>query len=42
MKSLIKIMQNQLVMQSNYGDMINKPLNFQERDWGESKEEKLP
>lgn len=32
MKNSIKIMQNQLVMQNNYGDMINKPLKFQERD----------
>lgn len=29
MKNLIKIMQNQLDMQSNHGDMINKPLTFQ-------------
>lgn len=33
MKNSIKIMQSQLVMQSNYEDMINKPLKFQERDW---------
>lgn len=29
MKNLIKIMQNQLVVQSNHGNLINNPLNFQ-------------